>query len=359
MGKFMQAKLCTIFVAAFASMSAAQTPAFDPREWKANVPGTPTQILTLGSPHLSQIATQVNDGLMTAVIDKLAAYHPNFITVEGVSGEQCDHLQRYGTLYPGSFDAWCPVPDLAQKALGMDGPKAAGEVEKTLATWPANPSPAARRHLAVLFLAAGEPPSATVQWLRLPLEERHTGDGITPELLKIVERAASKPNETYELAAALAARVGLERVYLVDDHTSDGAVPDEGQPYTDAIEAAWKAAPSKAISVEHGMEAHMKTSADVLELYRFLNEPETLRQNIRADFGEALREPSAAHYGRQYVAAWEVRNLRMVSNVIALFAAYPGARVLNVVGASHKPYYDAYLNLMHDVKLVDAEDVLK
>lgn len=49
----------------------------------------------------------------------------------------------------------------------------------------------------------------------------------------------------------------------------------------------------------------------------------------------------------------------MVSNVVAVFASHPGARVLNIVGASHKPYYDAYLNLMHDVKLVDAEEVLK
>ena len=49
----------------------------------------------------------------------------------------------------------------------------------------------------------------------------------------------------------------------------------------------------------------------------------------------------------------------MVSNIRAAFGARPGARVLNLVGASHKPYYDAYLNLMPDVELVDAEAVLK
>ena len=37
----------------------------------------------------------------------------------------------------------------------------------------------------------------------------------------------------------------------------------------------------------------------------------------------------------------------------------PGARVLNLVGAMHKAYYDAYLNMIHDVQLVDAEEVLK
>jgi hypothetical protein len=49
----------------------------------------------------------------------------------------------------------------------------------------------------------------------------------------------------------------------------------------------------------------------------------------------------------------------MVANVRAAFAQRPGARVLDIVGVSHKAYYDAYLDMMHDVKLVDAEAVLK
>lgn len=359
MTRFVKCQLGLTLALSITAAGNAQAPTFDPREWKGSLAGAPTQVLTLGSTHLSQLSTKVDDALLASLLAKLAAYRPDFITAEGVSGEQCDHLERYAAVYPGSYDAWCPEPDAAHKALGIDVPTAAGQVEKTLANWSKSPTPAARRHLAALFLAAGERPSARVQWLRLPAEERHAGDGLTPELVKIVARDGAKPNETFDVAAALAARLGLERVYLVDDHTSDGAVPDAGQAFTDAINAAWKVAPSKAIPIEQGMEANLKSSTDLLELYRFLNQPQTLRQNIRADMGEALREPSAAEYGRQYVADWEVRNLRMVANVVAVFAAHPGARVLNIVGASHKPYYDAYLNVMHDVKVVDVEDVLK
>jgi hypothetical protein len=49
----------------------------------------------------------------------------------------------------------------------------------------------------------------------------------------------------------------------------------------------------------------------------------------------------------------------MVANIRAAFGNTPGARVLNVVGASHKAYYDAYLDMMHEVKLVDVGEVLK
>jgi hypothetical protein len=36
----------------------------------------------------------------------------------------------------------------------------------------------------------------------------------------------------------------------------------------------------------------------------------------------------------------------------------PGARALVVVGSSHKPYFDAYLGLMHEVRVVPAVQVL-
>ena len=49
----------------------------------------------------------------------------------------------------------------------------------------------------------------------------------------------------------------------------------------------------------------------------------------------------------------------MVANIRAAMALRPGARVLNVVGSSHKPYYDAYLAMMADVDIVDVETVLR
>ena len=92
-----------------------ETPAFDPRDWKSSLASKPTEVLTLDSPHLSQIATTVNDALMTDLLDKLAVFHPEFITIEDVSGEQCDHFKRYASVYPGSFEAWCFDPVAAQK----------------------------------------------------------------------------------------------------------------------------------------------------------------------------------------------------------------------------------------------------
>lgn len=156
MGILMRVSSCALVVSALASTALAQTPAFDPRDWKTLLASQSTQVMTLGNPHLSQIATKVNDALMADVLNKLAAFHPDFITVEAVSGEQCDFLKRYASVYPGSYNAWCPLPDIAQKAIGMDGPTAESELEKLLAASP-TPAAAQRRRLAALFLATGTP----------------------------------------------------------------------------------------------------------------------------------------------------------------------------------------------------------
>ena len=65
----------------------AETPAFDPRSWKGQHIGPPTQVLTIGSTHLGQIKTVVTPEMLVPLLDKLAAYKPEIITHEGRSGE--------------------------------------------------------------------------------------------------------------------------------------------------------------------------------------------------------------------------------------------------------------------------------
>ncbi len=337
----------------------AQTPAFDPRHLKNAHAGPPTQVLTLGSAHLSQLPPNFRADMLAPLIDKLAAFKPDIITHEGISGEQCDVLKRYGARYPDMFDTYCWDTAEAERATGLTVPAAMAEIERTLAAWPVSPTTAQRRHLAAVFLAANDRPSAQVQWLRLPVVERKTGDGIDDALLKILTRAGVKANETFDIGVVLAARLGLERVYAVDDHTADSVQGLAGPGFETAIQQIWNG-PTFAEGQEYGRRSKaLANGTDLVEFFRFINRPGTQRAFIASDFGRALKDATPELFGRQYVAWYEVRNLRMVANVRAAFGNRPGARVLNIVGASHKGYYDAYLDMMSDVQLVDAEAVLR
>ncbi len=342
-----------------ATMASAQTPAFDPRAWRGQHIGPPTQVLTLGSAHLNQMKTVVTPEMLVPLIEKLAAFKPDIITHEGISGEQCDQLRHYKARYPKMWNTYCHGTEDGEFATGLSVSEATTEVARILATWPTSPSAAQRRRLAAVFIAGGDRPSAQVQWLQLPESERKAGDGINAALLKILARDSVKPNEIFEIAVPLAVKLGLQRVYAVDDHTADSIQGAAGEGFDAALEKIWSQPDSPTFAAYNAEEKKVEQSGDMLAFYRTMNAPATQQLFVSSDYGVALKQDTPQRFGRQYVAWWEVRNLRMVANIRETFGNKPGSRVLNIVGASHKPYYDAYLDMMSDVKLVDVESVLK
>jgi hypothetical protein len=321
--------------------------------------GPRTQVLVLGSVHLSQMGAAVKPESLEPLLARLAAFKPDIITIENISGEGCDLLARHPAIYaPQDVSPYCRETDTAKAATGLDVPAAIAAVSKVLAGWPAQPSAAQRRHLASLFLAANDASSAVVQWLQLPQTEQRSGDGLDDALVAELRKRATRSNESDQVAARLAARLGLQRVYPIDDHTGDSIAIADEKAYGEAIQAAWNGGRAKAAPMRAHEEA-LKKGGDMLALYRYINQPDVMRLAIESDFGAALRDPSPQHYGRHYVAGWETRNLRMVSNVRAAFRDRPGARVLSVVGSSHKPWFDSLLGQMQGVEIADVQKVLR
>jgi hypothetical protein len=292
---------------------------------------------------------------LDGVLDKLAAYRPEIITVEDEPGEECDLALRHPAKYGADY---CDAPEAARKATGLDIPGALAEIGRTLKAWPAQPGPAQRRHLAALFLAAHEPASSYVQWLRLPEAERHSGDGLDAALVEQLGKIAKRNNESTQLAARLAARLGLERVHAVDNHTGDNIDVPDTKAFGKALEAAWASDRAELNALEK-REDVLKQASDLLPLYRVVNDPNSLRVLAENNVVPSMRSTSPEGYPRMFVGGWEVRNLRMVANIRETFRERPAARVLSIVGASHKPWFDSWLGQLQGVDIVDAQAVLK
>ncbi|RFP13584.1 MULTISPECIES: DUF5694 domain-containing protein [unclassified Duganella] len=321
--------------------------------------GQPNELMVLGSAHLSQLPKSFDPANLSLLMERLAAWQPKAIAIEALSGSQCAFLRSYPERYDDTVKSYCWDPAPAASATGLDVPAATAQVDRTLAAWPAAPMAGQRRKLASLFLAAGEPASATVQWLRLPADERHAGDGLNDKLVEILDKLRLKRGEDYLIAASLAARCGHERVYPMDDHTADSNEADE-KAYGAAIMKAWDNPFNATRKLQDdALYAGLATPAGVLAMYRAFNAAGAAELTFRGDFGAALEEPSPQHFGRGYVSYWETRNLRMASNIREASGLVAGRRTLVVVGASHKGYLEAYLNQMHDVRVVSTDSILR
>ncbi|HEX7982237.1 MAG TPA: DUF5694 domain-containing protein [Duganella sp.] len=358
----MRRLLTSIFITAMCQLPAladeSSAPPFVPGAHKLQN-GRPNELMVLGSSHLSQMSKSFDLAKLSLLNERLTAWQPQAVAIESSSGLQCAFMRTYPERYADTIKTYCWDPAVAKAATGLDVPEANAQAEHLLAAWPAAPSPGERRKLASLFLAAGERASALVQWLRLPAEERRAGDGLSDGLASLLNGVAQRRDESYQIAAVVAARSGLERVYPIDDQSAAAAGGDE-KAYGAAIMKAWDNPVNAARTRQsRELESHLDTPAGVLTMYRAYNAADAAEQTFRADFGAALEEPSPQRFGRGYVGYWETRNLRMASNIRDLMTARPGMRVLVVVGASHKAYLEAYLDQMHDVRIVATDRVLR
>lgn len=350
-----------LVAALFSSAAGAQAyqPDFAPATMKGPAKGPANEVMVLGSPHLSYFPKTFDPASLGLLEERLAAWKPDAISIEALSGMQCDHVRRYPGRYKDTIASYCWDPAPAQAATGLDVPAATAQAEALLAAWPAKPSAGQRRRLAALFLAGGERASAVVQWLRLPQAERRAGDGLDAALVELLDKLKDRRDESYLIAARLAARLGHEAVIAMDDHTADRMVADE-KAWGAAIMKAWdNPAAKRRRQADEALQAKLGTREGVLDLYRAYNAPGQTRLAFDGDFGAALEEPSAQRFGRQYVGYWETRNLRMAANIRDAMSPRPGMRMLVVVGASHKGYLEAHLHQMHDVRVVDAGAVLR
>ncbi|PZP31289.1 MAG: hypothetical protein DI603_13055 [Roseateles depolymerans] len=319
--------------------------------------GSRAQVLVLATAHLRSMPAGFDANALEPLMQRLARFKPEIITVELQPPAECDLVKRRPGKYGDGYN--CPKTDAAKAATGLEVPAALQAIEKTLKTWPAQPTPAQRRGLAALFLASGDTPSALVQWLRLPPAERVAGDSLDAALVEQLAKLAGQNDESLLIGARLAARLGLERVHAIDNHTGDfiEVEGEEERVFWAQLQAAWQRKSAQAKRDEAQTQA-LKQAPDLLPMYRQLNRPDVLRRLAESNVSPAMRDPSPQRYPQWWVAGWEIRNLRMVANIRETFRERPGARVLSIVGASHKPWFDHWLGQLQGVSIVDSARLL-
>lgn len=361
----MKKALFSVIVLMFGVSSAiAQTyrPPFQPDEMNDRPVGAANEVMVLGTPHLNELPERFEPEMVKPLVDRLIEWGPTAIATEGHSGLLCDTMRRQSWRHEKAFTKWCDFdPTPFGRAIGYDVIAANAEAERMLVDWPSNPSPDLRRRLAAIFLAAGEQDSALVQWLRLGSDERKADANLTKEMTDHLARKIDRKSEGSLIAVRVAAALGHERLWEVDDqafYLGEELIDDDA--YVAAIMAAWDNPASKARRQEEEMLAASLGQPDAfLQMYRYYNSPSFAATAYASDFGAVLQDPSAEAFGRRYLAYWETRNLRMVANIREVIGRKAGTRMLAIVGASHKPYYEAYLEQMRDVELVDVMPVLR
>lgn len=319
---------------------------------------SPTQVMVLGTTHLSNYSDTLSLGDLEPLLEQLEAYAPDVITVEDSSGQTCNRARTYPREHDGYMDVYCFDGAPYREESGLSISEGSFKARETLLSWPDVPTAAQRRSLAAAFIAGEEPYSALVQWHRLDSAERVAGDGLGPKSLEMLNIKSQSLNESNSIAARLAARAGLERVFYADDHGSYLYADDDRDAYGARLSELW-AMEDKICKAQLDDPRSDVTEGDLLGAYRHINSKDYQSKRMGCDWKKTMNDAEPEAYGRRYTMGWQARNLRMVSLIMTAATTEPGGRVLSIVGASHKPYFEAYLDQMHDVEVVSTDTVLE
>lgn len=338
---------------------------FDPRTYKDQITGHPTQVLVFGTMHLSGLDDDWDPATLEPVLVKLQAFAPDVIAIEDIDGMAIEERWEHRVVRGGAALRYGRETMLAAIAgrvgTGLGMAEAAQEARTLLENWPDAPAPAERRKLAALFATAGDPYSALVQWWSLDPRERTAGDDVGEALRDRLDRLLGQRNESSLIAAHLAQRLGLDRLYPMDSQGEDVFTEAEFAVFVDEVfPAIGERMEANADIVEADKRVDdLRTGQDVLDAYRMLNDPDLSVLRSDLEWLGMIDRKTGSRVGRQRLAGWETRNMRMAANIREASAKAPGGKVLVVVGAAHKPWLEAYLNMMSDVQIVDAEAVLR
>jgi len=328
------------------------------------------QVLVLASPHLNQQipADALRDGL-NELLDALGRYQPDLIAVESLPGDLIESYERLTPTYDEVLQAFASellaAGKAARQTARLDRRGASERVEVLLASFEGKRgnsiSSAERKQAALLLAAAYDLPSAAMQWSYLPAEQRVASGEVPSEVAEALTRTLASQNEVTAVGIALGARMKLERLHGVDDQSDALFQLRSGEKMMNELSQSPELAKLKESMLMKELPKRIQkhiAEGDFLGLYRWMNTSAYASADVDAQWHIFHRTRLASGLDRRRAGLWEVRNLRIAANIRAATAEAKAKRALVIIGASHKPFLDAYLGAMMDIAVVDAESVL-
>jgi hypothetical protein len=353
---------------AFATMvySAAwpATSVQSPRDLSSLIRQHRTEVFVLATPHLSQVKGNWNLVALEPLLKRLEAFRPDAVAVEEMRGADYEVLLSDPAAYKGVIEELRPrspvLAAAAQSALHSTWAQAAEQFRSRLELMTGRiPTAAERLDLVMLAIAAYEIPTAELQWRLLSLEERKPSS--VPEVISAyLNESLSRRNEIDSVGVELGRRLGLSRIYGIDDQSENDLLAT----VVPALEKAMSRAEFAAITADpHFSEVDKTTSREaiggnLLPTYRLYNSADYGAKDIHLQWDIFNRVPLAGDPGRTRLILWEVRNFNIAAHIARVAATHPGGHILVIIGAAHKPFLDDYLGRSMDFRIMTAAQIL-
>lgn len=321
-----------------------------------------TQILILGTPHLTQIK-EFEPAMLNNVISKLDSssfdavciekmpdmllydvYNRNDKTFNGVTGG------RWGKAY-------LSLADTVQKVRSIKFLEAEDSITNILKRETLTPEE--RKELFYYYLASTDIPSAALQYQYLEVQHSLFQTEFDKYLIDQIQNEIKTNSEFYTLALPLAFHQKLNRIEAINDFQDEALLmkyhPEFGK---DCQEHSEQLSSISSKPVYQKMMKLTKQSVidnDLSDLYSFVNSEEYMAQDYNAQWKIWLETNFSSQSDRARFSLWQMRNLQIAANILNVVSQHAGEKIIVIIGSSHKGFLESYLSQIEDVELLDFE----
>lgn len=167
-------------------------------------------------------------------------------------------------------------------------------------------------------------------------------------------------DEVASLAIPLARRLGHDTIRSMESHLESARLISIDDKALDALSEQMGGPPETIPGLgellrEHkSIQASAADSGDLLPLYRFINDS---APRYEFQWAPLMRADNGFGSDRMRYTGWEIRNARMVENILDATHTLSRERVLVIVGVAHKAILERYLSQSISVALTGFDDV--
>ena len=325
-----------------------------------------TNVMVLGTPHLESLGGQFKSSLLDRLLGVLEQFKSDLIGIESIPPSLLEDMERRKDKFGDVIDEFAKLRieygHIMQQKLDITRKKAEDITHSLFPAMRDEPEDfEGRAKLVQLLLACYDDISALLQWSYLPESFRLKYKDLPPNILTHMNKQLASPNEIISIGVTLARRLQLERVEHIDDHHDKDIFQKIAPQLVAELENN-----SEYLSVQKDtfyrdsqqrLQQAVK-NGDLLPYYAFINSLEYVANDMELQWNLWFRTNLQSGLDRSRMALWDVRNLNIASHIRRATVMHPGKRMVVIIGVSHKPFLEAYLNQMAEIKIVQLKDLL-
>lgn len=321
-----------------------------------------TEVMILGCPHLKTLENNVEKKSFDSLISLLNNFSPDQIGIQTLTPNFIRNLSLVSgsnsLIMNDDINNALEIGLLTQKKLKVSYDDANKIVDSLISEFnlPNKTNEEVLREKLILYqIASFDLYSAVLQLSYLSTDSRKNSVIIPKEIKDKLEQTLNSYNEISIIALRLAAQKQLQKLIPIDDQ-------QDKDIYSKILPSLMQEIDNDSLYLKtSNSEVYKKTDEllkesvkkkNLINYFKYINSREYAIQDAEAQWGVFYKLNLESGLDRTRAALWEVRNLNIASNVRRATTLKPGSKMLVIVDPSHKPFLEAYLSSLGDIKII-------